>query len=90
MAHKYIVQRLLIVSALTASFGMAESLGSDEGAHARPLAMNTASQAAAAQSVSIEIGAIGLVGSAAWLTGLRLRRRAFGVQPKRVEDSVNG
>ena len=90
MAHKYIVQRILIVSALTAGFGMASSLGSDEGAHVRPLAINAASQAAAAQNVSFEIGAIGLVGTAAWLTGLRLRRRSFGVQPKRVEDSVNG
>ena len=89
MTHWHIVQRILVGAVLTAGLAVADTIGEDVGTNARPTAMNTAAQTSA-QNVSTEIAAIGLVGSAAWLTGLGLRRRAFGAQPKNAEDKLNG
>jgi hypothetical protein len=79
---------MIAAAVMTASLAVADTIGEDVGTNARPIAMNTAAQAAAAQNTSIEIAAIGLVGSAAWLTGLGLRRRAFGNQAK-AQNNVN-
>jgi hypothetical protein len=87
MKHN-VIRKMIAIAVMTASLAVADTIGEDVGANARPITMNTAAQAAGAQNVSIEIATIGLFGSAAWLTGLGLRRRAFG-KSKATQDSVN-
>jgi hypothetical protein len=89
MTH-YMIRRIIAAAVLTASLAVADTIGEDVGTNVRPIAMNAASHASAAQNVTTEIAAIGIVGSAAWLVGLGLRRRAFGAQSKSTADSVNG
>jgi hypothetical protein len=84
-----VIRRLFATAVMTVSLATADTIGEDVGTNARPVTMNTAAQAAGAQNVSIEIVTIGLFGSVAWLTGLGLRRRAFGSQSKAEQQSVN-
>ena len=84
-----VIRKMIATAVMTASLAVADTIGEDVGVNARPVTMNASAQAAGAQNVSLEIATIGLFGSAAWLAGLGLRRRAFGNQPKASQESVN-
>jgi hypothetical protein len=71
MAQLGILRRLLVAGTFMTTLAMAATTAAGDVAAASA----KTSHAATAENVSVEAGAIGLLGSAAWLLGGRLRKR---------------
>lgn len=73
MVQLYVLRRLFVAGAFLTTLAMADTVADKRNS-------NTASEhqtlhAAAVDNVGFEAGAIGVLGSAAWLLGGRLRKR---------------
>ena len=75
MAQCNILRRLLVAGAFMGALATAQTIDVGDNPNGHSVSVNKTSHSAAAENVSIEAGAIGLLGSAAWLLGGRLRKR---------------
>lgn len=74
MAQLNTVWRLLVAGTFISTLATADTVA-NKGSSVDSVLINHTSQSAAGENVAVETGAIGVLGSAAWLVGLKLRKK---------------